>query len=88
MQRIVKVFAAAVLVATVLVVASTVAFTRPLRGGLPMQNEKLCEKHAGNHPRFETTAPRPPENTSEEVSAACWHVSPGLGQASDAPPSK
>ena len=88
MQRIVKVFAVAVLVATVVVVSSTVAFTRPLRGGLPMQNEKLCEKHAGNHPRFETTAPRPPENTSEEVSAACWHVSPGLGQASDAPPSK
>ena len=88
MQRIVKVFAVVVLVATVLVISSTVAFARPLRGGVPLQNEKMCEKHAGNHPRFEETAPRAPEDPSEDVSAVCWHVSPGLEQASDVPPSK
>ena len=88
MQRNVKVIAVVVLVATVLVISSTVAFARPLRGGVPLQNEKMCEKHAGNHPRFEETAPRPPEDPSEDISAACWLVSPGLGQASDVPPSK
>jgi hypothetical protein len=87
-RRIVKVFVVAVLVATVLVISSTVAFTRPLRGGVPLQNKQMCDKLAGNHPRFETTAPRAPEDPSEDVSAACWHVSPGLERASDVPPSK
>ena len=41
MQRIVKVLVVAVLVATVLVISSTVAFARPLRGGLPLQKPEL-----------------------------------------------
>ena len=83
MQRVVEVVAVAVLVATVLVVTSTMAFARPLRGGLPMQNERLCEKLAGSHPRFTETAPEPAE---DGPTAACWHVSPGLGRASDVVP--
>jgi len=56
-QSIVKVLVMAVLVATVLVVSSTTAFARPLRGGLPLQNERLCEMLVGNNPRFVETAP-------------------------------
>ena len=85
MQRIVKVVAVAVLVAMVLMV-STPAFARPLRGGLPLQNENLCEMLAGNHPRFVETAPEPPGQGTEGPAAACWHVSPGLGRASDVGP--
>jgi hypothetical protein len=79
-QRIVKVLAVAVLVATVLVISSTMAFARPLRGGVPLQNEKVCDKMlAENHPRFEV-------RTTSEI-GPCWHVSPGLGIASgDAEP--
>jgi len=83
-QRSVKVLAIAVLVATVLIVSSTAAFGRPLRGGLPQQNERLCEKLAGYHPRFAETAPEPP--SEDGPTAACWHVSPGLGRASEVVP--
>ena len=86
MQRIVKVVAVAVLVMTVVMVFTTTAFARPLRGGLPLQNENLCEMLAGNHPRFVETAPEPPGQGTEGPAAACWHVSPGLGRASDAGP--
>jgi hypothetical protein len=85
-RRIVKVLAVAVLVATVLVIFSTTAFARPLRGGLPQQNERLCEMLAGNHPRFAETAPEPPGPGTENPTATCWHVSPGLGRASDVVP--
>jgi hypothetical protein len=85
-RRIVKVLAVTVLVATVLVISSTTAFARPLRGGLPQQNERLCEMLAGNHPRFAETAPEPSEPGTEGPTAACWHVSPGLGRASDVVP--
>ena len=85
MQRIVKVLAVAVLVATVLAISSIPAFARPLRGGLPLQNEKLCEMLVGNHPLFVPTAPEGPPPV---VTATCWHISrgPGLERASDVPP--
>lgn len=83
MQRVIKIVAIAMVVATVLVVSSTTAFARPLRGGLPIQNERLCEMLAGNHPRFAETAPEPSE---DGPTAVCWHVSPGLGRASDVVP--
>ncbi len=86
MQSIVKVLVVAVLVATVLVVSSTTAFARPLRGGLPLQNERLCEMLVGNNPRFVETAPEPLGHGSEGPTATCWHVSPGLGRASDVVP--
>jgi len=86
MRRSVKILAVAVLVATVLVISSTTAFARPLRGGLPQQNERLCEMLAGNHPRFAETAPEPSEPGTEGPTATCWHVSPGLGRASDVVP--
>ena len=86
MRRSVKVLAVAVVVATVLVISSTMALARPLRGGLPQQNERLCEMLAGNHPRFAETAPEPSEPGTESPTAPCWHVSPGLGRASDVVP--
>jgi hypothetical protein len=102
-RRNVNVLAVAVLVATVLVISSTAASARPLRGGLPLQKPELshsfvCEmmldgNHPhfggigeGNHPRFRETAPEPPESPTEGPSATCWHVSPGLGRASDVVP--
>ena len=83
MQRIVKVFAVAVLVAMVLVISSTAAFGRPLRGGVPMQGEKqddhLCAKKLDEqHPRFAETAPKSAEPGDPPTEAACWHTSPGL----------
>ena len=86
MRRSVKVLAVAVVVATVLVIFSTTAFARPLRGGLPQQNERLCEMLAGNHPRFAETAPEPSEPGTESPTPPCWHVSPGLERASDVVP--
>ena len=88
MQRTVKVLAVAGLVATVLVISSTVAFARPLRGGVPLQNETPCEVFAGNHRLFRPTAPEPPEDPTEPPIATCWHISqgPGLGIASHVPP--
>ncbi len=78
MRRIVKVLAVAVLVATVLAVASIPAFARPLRGGLPLQNEKVCAMLAEDHPRFEVRTANPTQ--------PCWHISPGLERASEVVP--
>ncbi len=88
MQRTITVLAVAVLVATVLVISSTVAFARPLRGGVPLQNETPCEVFGGKHPLFKPTAPEPPEDPTEPPIATCWHISqgPGLVVASDPPP--
>ena len=77
MQRVVKVLAVAVLVATVLVISSIPAFARPVRGGVLLQNEKVCDKHVGNHPRFELR---------DSLLGPCWHISLGLVVASDPPP--
>ncbi len=77
MQRIVKVLAVAVLVATVLAISSVPAFARPVRGGVLLQNEKVCDKHVGNHPRFELR---------DSLLGPCWHISPGLERASDVGP--
>ena len=76
MQRIVRVLAVAVFVATVLVISSTVAFARPLRGGVLLQNEKVCVKHIGNHPLAETD-PRF-ELRPDSPLGPCWHTIPGL----------
>ena len=83
MQRTVKLLAVAVLVATVLVISSTVAFARPLRGGVPLQNEKVCEMLAENHPLAEND-PRFEVRTGS--TEPCWHISPGLERASDVVP--
>jgi hypothetical protein len=86
-QHTVKVLAVAVLVATVLVISSTVAFARPLRGGLPLQRPEpsqsfVCERLVGNHPR---TLFRPDDPT-ELPTATCWLRNLGLEQASDVVP--
>jgi hypothetical protein len=83
-QRIVKVLAVAVFVAAVLVVSSTVAFARPLRGGVPLQNENVCGMLVGNHPLAESD-PRF-ELRPDSPIAPCWHTSPGLEQASEVVP--
>ena len=85
MQRIVKVLAVAVLVATVLVISSTAAFGRPLRGGLPLQKPELshsfvCERLVGSHPLFG------PDDPTVAPDATCWLRSPGLPQASEVVP--
>jgi hypothetical protein len=87
-QRVIKVVAVVLLVATLLVISSIPAFARPLRGGVPLQTETPCEVFDGNHPLFRPTAPEPPEDPTEPPIAACWHVSqgPGLERASDVPP--
>jgi hypothetical protein len=77
-QRIAKVLAVAVLVATVLAISSVPAFARPVRGGVLLQNEKVCDKHVGNHPRFELRPLSP--------FGPCWHISPGLERASKVVP--
>ncbi len=64
--------------AMLVVLVSTAAFARPLRGGVPLQNEKVCEKLAENHPRFEVRPDSP--------IGPCWHTSPGLEQASEVVP--
>jgi hypothetical protein len=82
-QRIVKVVAVAVLVATVLVISSIPAFARPLRGGVPLQNKKLCEKMLKeNHPNFVETAPQPPPPV---VTTPCWHIDSSDSSISDKP---
>ncbi len=78
MQRIVKVLAVAVLVATVLVISSIPAFARPVRGGVELENEQVCDRLALDHPRFEWR----PLGTIE----TCWHTSEGLERASDVVP--
>ena len=85
MQRIVKVLAVAVLVATVLVISSTAAFGRPLRGGLPLQKPELshsfvCERLVGSRPLFG------PDDPTEAPAARCWLRGPGLTQASEVVP--
>lgn len=83
-RRIVEVLAVVVLMAAVLVVASIPAFARPVRGGVPLQNDNLCtmmlagHPHFGEHPRFAETAPIAPEPGDPPTEAACWHTSPGL----------
>ena len=83
MKRILRAITVAMLVATVLVVASVPALARPRLGGVPLQNEEVCLRHVVNHPltgidrRFEL-------RTTSAV--LCWHVSPGLAQASDVVP--
>ena len=79
MQRIVKVLAVTVLVATVLVVASVPAFARPLRGGVPLNNAVCDVGLVGNHGLFVERNPNfnPPEDPSP-VPADCWHLVPGL----------
>jgi hypothetical protein len=84
-QRIVKILAVAAFVATVLVISSTAAFARPLRGGVLLQNEKVCGKHVENHPLAETD-PRF-ELRPDSPLGPCWHTSPGLKkQASEVVP--
>jgi hypothetical protein len=83
-QRIARVLAVAILVATVLVISSTVAFARPLRGGVPLRNENVCEKLVHDHPLAETD-PRFQFRRDSPI-APCWHISPGLEQASDVVP--
>ena len=78
MQRIVKVLAVAVLVATVLVIASIPAFARPVRGGVELENEQVCEKLAEDHLRFEWR--------SSNSGQTCWHTSKGLERASQVVP--
>ncbi len=83
MQRIVKVLTVAALVTTVLMITSTVALARPLRGGVPLQNEKLCEKMLEeNHPNFVKTAPQPPPPV---VTTPCWHIDSSDSSSSDKP---
>jgi hypothetical protein len=84
-QRIVRVLAVVVFVATVLVITSTVAFARPVRGGVPLQNEKVCEMLVENHPLAENDDPRF-ELRPDSPIGPCWHTSPGLEQASQVVP--
>jgi hypothetical protein len=79
-QRIVKVVAVAVLVAAVLVITSTVALARPLRGGVPLQNKEVCVRLVENHPLAESDVPR--FELRDSPLGPCWHTSPGLKQAS------
>ncbi len=76
MQHIVRVLAVAVFVATVLLISSTMAFARPMRGGVLLHNEKVCEKHVGNHPLAEND-PRF-ELRHDSLLGPCWHIIPGL----------
>ncbi len=81
MQRIVKVLAVAVLVATVLVISSIPAFARPLRGGVEVSS-RVCHTSANDL-----------ESQSGEfhwedpaTKTVCWHTSEGLERASDVVP--
>lgn len=77
-RRFVLLATVALVMAAMMVIASTAAFGRPLRGGVPLQNEEVCEKLAENHPRFEVREDSP--------IGPCWHTSPGLERASDVVP--
>jgi hypothetical protein len=85
-QRIAKVLTVAALVTTVLMITSTVALARPLRGGVLLQNEKVCDMLVENHPLAESDDPRF-ELRPGSLIGPCWHTSPGLDQASQVVPS-
>jgi hypothetical protein len=83
MKRLMMLVTVVLLTAAMLVVlASTAAFARPLRGGVPLQNQTLCDKlleehpQFNPHPRFTLTALRP--GAPPPTGTVCWHISPGL----------
>ncbi len=73
MKRIVRVLAVAVLVATLLVVASTPSFARPKFGGVQVSSQ-VCHTPANDlvSQAGEFHWQDPIEQT------VCWHTSPGL----------